>query len=82
VWWCCVRLCFCVLFILVLVDCLQGIMRMGIPIRWSDESCRHAIMGHGSSTTHKDACDIDLAGWCIQGCGTLVTCLEVWHFAG
>ncbi len=36
-------------------------------------------MGHGSFTAHKDVCDIDLVGWCIQGCGSSVTCLEVWH---
>jgi len=35
------------------------------------------FMGCGSSTTHKDVCDIDLARWCIQGCDTLATCLEV-----
>jgi hypothetical protein len=38
-----------------------------------DESCRHVIVGHGSSTTHKDVRDIDLIGWYIQGCGTLAT---------
>jgi len=36
-------------------------------------------VGHGSSTTHKYVCDIDLAGWCIQGCGSLTTWSEVWH---
>ncbi len=39
-------------------------------------------MGHGSSTTHKDVCDIELVGLCIQGCGTLTTCSEVWNFGG
>jgi hypothetical protein len=34
VWWCCVRLYFCVLFILLMVDCLQGIMKMGILVVW------------------------------------------------
>jgi hypothetical protein len=34
VWWCCVRLYFCVLFILLMVDCLQGIMKMGVLIMW------------------------------------------------
>jgi hypothetical protein len=39
-------------------------------------------MGHGSSTTHKDVCDIALGGWCIQGHGTLIKRLEVWHIGG
>ncbi len=34
VWWCCVRLYFCVLLILLMVDCLQGIMRMGTLVMW------------------------------------------------
>jgi hypothetical protein len=34
VWWRCVRLYFCVLFILLMMDCLQGIMKMGVPIVW------------------------------------------------
>jgi hypothetical protein len=37
-----------------------------------DGSCQQAIMGHGSSTTHKNVRDMDLARWCIQGCGTSV----------
>jgi hypothetical protein len=32
VWWCCIRLYFCVLFNLLMMDWLQGIMIMGIPI--------------------------------------------------
>jgi hypothetical protein len=34
VWWCCVKLYFYVLFILLMVDCLHDIMKMGIPIMW------------------------------------------------
>ncbi len=34
VWWCCVQLYFYVLFILFMVDCLKGIMKMGVPIMW------------------------------------------------
>jgi hypothetical protein len=34
-------------------------------------------VGHGLSTTHKDVCDIDLARWFIQGCGSLTTCSKV-----
>jgi lipopolysaccharide export LptBFGC system permease protein LptF len=34
VWWCCVWLYLCVMFILIMVDCLQGIMRMGVLIVW------------------------------------------------
>jgi hypothetical protein len=34
VWWCCVRMYLCVLLILLMVDCLHGIMRMGVPIMW------------------------------------------------
>jgi hypothetical protein len=34
VWWCCVKLYLCVLFILIMVDCLQGIMKMGILVVW------------------------------------------------
>jgi hypothetical protein len=36
-------------------------------------------MGHGSPTTHKDVCDIDLACWCIQGCGSSTTWPKVLH---
>jgi hypothetical protein len=35
------------------------------------------IVGHGPSTTHKDVCDINLVGWCIQGRGALTTCPKV-----
>jgi hypothetical protein len=34
VWWCCVKLYLCVLLILLMVDCLQGMMKMGVPIMW------------------------------------------------
>ncbi len=34
VWWCCVKLYLRVLLILIMVDCLQGIMKMGILIVW------------------------------------------------
>jgi len=33
-WFKSIRLYFCVLFILLMVDCLQGMMRMGIVIMW------------------------------------------------
>ncbi len=33
-WWCCVKLYLCVLLILIMVDCLQGIMKMGILVVW------------------------------------------------
>jgi hypothetical protein len=42
-----------------------------------DELGRHAIVGHGSSTTHRDVCDINLVGWCIQGCGMSITCSKM-----
>jgi hypothetical protein len=36
VWWCSIRLYFCVLFIMLMLDYLQGIMKMGIIVmrRW------------------------------------------------
>jgi hypothetical protein len=51
VWWCFVKLYFCVLFILLMVDYLQGIMRMGIPIVWRwwimlTHNCGSWIMHH------------------------------------
>ncbi len=35
------------------------------------------FVGHGSSISHKDVCDINFARWCIQRCGTLTTHKEV-----
>jgi hypothetical protein len=57
-------------------------MNTHIFLHEGDESNRQAIVGHGSSTTHKDVHDINLVGWCIQGCGTLATCPEMtsWWF--
>jgi len=34
VWWCCVRLYLCVLLILLMVDYLQVIKRIGVPVVW------------------------------------------------
>jgi hypothetical protein len=99
VWWCCVRLYLCVLFILHMVDCLQGIMRMGVLVVWRwwvmlTCYCGPWIIHHPQRCmwywpcrmvhsrtwcinytpyTHKDVCDIDLVGWCIQGRGALTT---------
>jgi len=61
-------------------------MKMGTPIvwRWWVMVTWYRgpwIIHHPHLTTHKDVCDIDLAWWCIQGCGTLVTRREVWHFS-
>jgi hypothetical protein len=62
-------------------------MKMGMPIVWRwwvmvTCYCGPWIIHHPHLTTHKDVCDIDLVRWCIQGCGTLVTCREVWHLGG
>jgi len=51
-----------------------------IPISFvlqGDGSCQHVVEGHGSSTTHKNVHDINLATWCIQRCGTSITCMEM-----
>jgi len=34
VWWCCVKLYFYVLFILLMVDCLKGITKLGVLVVW------------------------------------------------
>ncbi len=71
-WWCCVKLYFYVLFIWFMVDYLQGIMRMGVPLVWRWWVMLTYYCGPWTSTTHKNVCDTDLVGWCIQGCSTLI----------